>query len=96
MMKSTIRKILIANRGEIACRIIRTCKKLGIFTVSIYSKHDKRSIHVKEADEAVLLPGETIEETYLNANLIIQIAQTTNSDSIHPGMYNFSLCLISC
>lgn len=85
-----IKKILVANRGEIACRIIKTCKLMGIFTVSIYTQYDKHSLHVKEADEAILIPGDTIEETYLNAKLIIDIARATKADSIHPGKIYFT------
>jgi acetyl-CoA carboxylase biotin carboxylase subunit len=83
-----IKKILIANRGEIALRIIRTCKELGIKTVSIYSEADKDSLHVKFADEAVCIGAPPSRESYLNIPRIIATAEITNSDAIHPG-YGF-------
>ncbi len=83
-----INKILIANRGEIACRIIRTCKRIGIATVGIYAPNDRNSLHVKLADEAYCVgPGE-MGTGYLNGDGILEIALKTNSDAIHPG-YGF-------
>jgi acetyl-CoA carboxylase biotin carboxylase subunit len=83
-----IEKILIANRGEIALRIIRTCKELGIKTVAVYSTVDKNSLHVKFADEAVCIgPGDSTN-SYLNIPRIIAAAEITNADAIHPG-YGF-------
>ena len=83
-----INKILIANRGEIACRIIRTCNRLGIATVGIYAPNDRNSLHVKLADEAYCLgPGE-MGTGYLNGDGILEVALKTNSDAIHPG-YGF-------
>ncbi|KGA98584.1 biotin carboxylase [Alkalihalobacillus alcalophilus ATCC 27647 = CGMCC 1.3604] len=78
-------KILIANRGEIASRIMRTCKKLSIKTVAVYSEADSDSPFVKEADEAYLLGGSRVSESYLNIDKIIEIAKKTNVSAIHPG-----------
>lgn len=82
------KKILIANRGEIALRIIRTCKEMGIKTVAIYSTADKDSLHVKFADEAVCVGPPLSKESYLNIPNIISAAEITNADAIHPG-YGF-------
>jgi len=84
----TVGKILIANRGEIAVRIIRTAKKLGIQTVAIFADDDRESLHVSLSDEAVNLKGDTLQETYLNQRKIIEIAQNTGAKAIHPG-YGF-------
>ncbi len=81
-------KILIANRGEIALRVIRTCKELGIKTVAIYSEADKDSLHVTFADEAVCIGPPPSKESYLKIPLIISAAQITGSEAIHPG-YGF-------
>lgn len=81
-------KILIANRGEIALRIIRACKELGIRTVAIYSEADKDSLHVKFADEAVCIGGPKAEDSYLNIPSIISTAEITDVEAIHPG-YGF-------
>jgi acetyl-CoA carboxylase, biotin carboxylase subunit len=82
------KKILIANRGEIALRIIRTCKEMGIRTVAVYSTADKESLHVKFADEAVCIGPPPSRESYLNIANIISAAEITNADAIHPG-YGF-------
>ena len=82
------RKILIANRGEISLRIIRTCKEMGIKTVAIYSTADKNSLHVKFADEAVCVGPPQSSLSYLNIANIIAVAELTNCDAIHPG-YGF-------
>ncbi|MEO5650702.1 MAG: acetyl-CoA carboxylase biotin carboxylase subunit [Ginsengibacter sp.] len=82
------KKILIANRGEIALRIIRTCKEMGIKTVAVYSTADKDSLHVKFADEAVCIGKPSSAESYLNMPHIMAAVEITNSDAIHPG-YGF-------
>ena len=82
------KKILIANRGEIALRIIRTCREMGIKTVAVYSTADKESLHVKFADEAVCIGPPPSRDSYLNMANIIAAAEITNSDAIHPG-YGF-------
>jgi acetyl-CoA carboxylase biotin carboxylase subunit len=82
------KKILIANRGEIALRIIRTCKEMGIKTVAVYSTVDKESLHVRFADEAVCIGRAPSNESYLSIPNIIAAAEITNADAIHPG-YGF-------
>jgi len=82
------KKILIANRGEIALRIIRTCKEMGIKTVAVYSTVDEESLHVKFADEAVCIGPAASSESYLKMSNIISAAEITNADAIHPG-YGF-------
>lgn len=82
------RKILIANRGEIALRIIRTCKEMGIKTVAVYSTADRESLHVRFADEAVCIGPPASKDSYLNIPNIISAAELTNADAIHPG-YGF-------
>ena len=82
------KKILIANRGEIALRIIRTCKEMGIKTVAVYSKADADSLHVRFADEAVCVGPAASSESYLKIANIIAAAEITNADAIHPG-YGF-------
>ena len=83
-----IKKILIANRGEIALRVIRTCRKLHIKTVAVYSEADREALHVREADEAVLLGPPPSSESYLLGDKIIKICKDLNVDAIHPG-YGF-------
>ncbi|CAM4248968.1 biotin carboxylase [Bacillus manliponensis] len=78
-------KVLIANRGEIAVRIIKTCQKLGIGTVAIYSEADEHALHVKLADEAYLIGGPRVQESYLNLEKIIEVAKKTNAEAVHPG-----------
>ena len=82
------KKILIANRGEIALRVIRTCKEMGIKTVAVYSKADEESLHVRFADEAVCIGPAASSESYLKIPNIIAAAEITNADAIHPG-YGF-------
>jgi propionyl-CoA carboxylase alpha chain len=82
------KKILVANRGEIACRVFRTAKKMGIATVAVYSDADARSPHVLMADEAVRLGPAPAAESYLKADLILKAAKETGADCIHPG-YGF-------
>ena len=79
------KKILIANRGEIAMRLIRTCKEMGIRTVAVYSKADEESLHVRFADEAVCIGPASSAESYLKSANIIAAAEITNADAIHPG-----------
>ena len=81
-------KILVANRGEIALRIIRTCKEMGIRTIAVYSTADKESLHVRFADEAVCIGPPSSAESYLNIPKLISTAEITNADAIHPG-YGF-------
>ena len=83
-----IRSVLVANRGEIARRIFTTCRRRGLATVAVFSDPDAGSPHVREADSAVRLPGETPGETYLRADLIIAAARRAGADTIHPG-YGF-------
>ena len=82
------KKILIANRGEIACRIISTCKKLSIPTVAVYSDADARALHVKLADEAINIGPPPSTESYLSIDKIILACKQTNADAVHPG-YGF-------
>jgi acetyl-CoA carboxylase biotin carboxylase subunit len=82
------KKILIANRGEIAVRIIRACRELGVKTVAVYSDADASSLHVELADEHVCIGGALAEESYLNFTRILSAAEVTDSDAIHPG-YGF-------
>jgi len=83
-----IKKILIANRGEIAMRIIRTCREMGIKTVAVYSEADRDSLHVRFADEAVCIGPAPSRDSYLKISHLIAAAEITNSDAIHPG-YGF-------
>ncbi|RDB07309.1 acetyl-CoA carboxylase biotin carboxylase subunit [Runella aurantiaca] len=82
------KKILIANRGEIALRVIRTCREMGIQTVAVYSTADRESLHVRFADEAVCIGPPASRQSYLNIPNIISAAEITNADAIHPG-YGF-------
>src|SRR5690625_1571352 len=83
-----IKKVLIANRGEIAVRIIRTCKKRGIKTVAMYSEADENALFVTMADEAYLLGPSRVDESYLHVERILSIAKEAKVDAIHPG-YGF-------
>merc|ERR1712025_1105651 len=87
-LPSTFKKILIANRGEIACRVIRSCRELGIRTVAVYSDSDANSLHVQMADEAFHIGASPASESYLVGEKILNIAKKSNSDAIHPG-YGF-------
>jgi acetyl-CoA carboxylase biotin carboxylase subunit len=84
----TLRTLLVANRGEIAVRIIRACRELGIETVQAYSSADRESLPVRLADRAVCIGGSSPAESYLNANALIAAAQMSNADAVHPG-YGF-------
>jgi len=87
-MTREIRKILIANRGEIACRIIWTCKEMGIKTVAVHSEADREALHVRYADEAICIGPAPSSQSYLNIPSIISAAEITNVDAVHPG-YGF-------
>jgi acetyl-CoA carboxylase biotin carboxylase subunit len=84
-MERTFKKILIANRGEIALRVICACKELGIRTVAIYSEADRNSLHVRFADEAICIGPPRLSESYLNIPTVISAAEIANVDAIHPG-----------
>ncbi len=82
------KKILIANRGEIACRVIKTCQKMGIKTVAVYSDVDQNSLHVAMADESVHIGGAASSESYLVIDNIVNACKQTKADAVHPG-YGF-------
>ena len=80
-----IKKVLIANRGEIALRIIRACRDMGIRTVAVYSTVDKNALHVQLADESVCIGPAPVHDSYLNESAILTAALLTDADAIHPG-----------
>jgi urea carboxylase len=81
-------KVLIANRGEIACRVIRTLRRMGVKSVAVYSEADAHALHVRQADEAVCIGESRAAGSYLNAERILQAAKETGAQAIHPG-YGF-------
>jgi acetyl-CoA carboxylase biotin carboxylase subunit len=85
-----LKKVLIANRGEIACRVIRACRELGILSVAIYSEADRESLHVKLADEAICVGAGTNGDSYLNLANILMAAQISGAEAVHPGYGYFS------
>src|SRR6476661_4055456 len=82
------KKILIANRGEIACRVIRTAHRMGIATVAVYSDADADALHVRQADEAVRIGPPPSAESYLRAERIVEACKLTGAEAVHPG-YGF-------
>ena len=89
-----IEKILIANRGEIAVRIIRACREMGIETVAVYSEADKEALHTQLADEAVCIGPAQASESYLNMQNLISTALVSGADAIHPGFGFYRKCKI--
>ncbi|WP_033493481.1 biotin carboxylase N-terminal domain-containing protein [Bifidobacterium biavatii] len=87
-MTQNVKKLLIANRGEIALRVVRTAREMGIATVAVYAEQDREAPYVSLADEAYLLPGDTYKDTYLNEDLLIDVLHRSGADAVHPG-YGF-------
>ncbi len=84
------KRLLITNRGEIAVRIMRTAKEMGITTIAVYSEADRNAMHVRQADEAYALPGNSVRESYLNTEKILEVVKASGAEAVHPGYGFFS------